>query len=136
MDHQYPYTLSDRCAQANALGISYGQLVMLLKNGWALPPQQHPIRWPEGSMHADETAVLAIPPAVKPKKAIPDGVKPKVRLTESCIACGGKCGRLPALMVQYRDDIGELHRLTLGRLCDACFLPVIAAIAPGLRLEV
>ena len=49
-----PYTLNDRVAQADAYGLSYGNFMAIIENGWKLPPLRHPIRWPEGSKHAGE----------------------------------------------------------------------------------
>lgn len=48
------YTLEDRVAQADARGMSYGNFMMFLHNGWKLPPKRKPVRWPHGSAHAGE----------------------------------------------------------------------------------
>lgn len=48
------YTLEDRVAQADAHGMSYGNFMAFLRNGWKLPPQRKPVRWPNGSKHAGE----------------------------------------------------------------------------------
>lgn len=45
------YTIEDRVAQAQAHGLSYGNLMAKLENGWPLPPLLHPVRWPAGSAH-------------------------------------------------------------------------------------
>lgn len=45
------YTINDRVAQTVAYGISYGQLMAIIKDGRPLPEMKKPIRWPEGSEH-------------------------------------------------------------------------------------
>lgn len=47
------YTLADRVAQAEACGISYGQLMSIVEAGAELPLRRK-VRWPEGSAHAGE----------------------------------------------------------------------------------
>lgn len=49
-----PYTLEDRVAQAWAYGLSYGNFMAIVENGWKLPPLRRTIVWPEGSSHAGE----------------------------------------------------------------------------------
>lgn len=53
-DDEQEYTLADRVAQADARGMSYGNFMAFLHNGWKLPPQRKPVRWPNGSKHAGE----------------------------------------------------------------------------------
>lgn len=48
------YTLEDRAAQADAHGMSYGNFMAYIHNGWKLPPRIKPVRWPNGSVHAGE----------------------------------------------------------------------------------
>lgn len=49
-----PYSINDRVAQAMAYGLSYGNFMAIIENGWKLPPLKHPIVWPIGSSHAGE----------------------------------------------------------------------------------
>ena len=48
------YTLSDRVAQADAYGLSYGQFMAHIEHGWKLPKRKKPIRWPRDSAHRGE----------------------------------------------------------------------------------
>ena len=48
------YTLADRAAQADAYGMSYGQFMACIENGWKLPKRVRPIRWPLDSVHFGE----------------------------------------------------------------------------------
>lgn len=49
-----PYTLADRVAMARAYGLSYGQYMAHIENGWNLPEMIRPVEWPEGSEHKEE----------------------------------------------------------------------------------
>lgn len=44
----------DREAQARSYGLSYGQFMPYVENGWKLPKQIRPIEWPLGSTHYGE----------------------------------------------------------------------------------
>ena len=48
------YTTADRVAQARSYGLSYGQFMAHIENGWTLPKQIRPIQWPLGSAHYGE----------------------------------------------------------------------------------
>lgn len=48
------YTLADRVAQADAYGMSYGQFMAYIENGWKLPKRIKPVRWPLDSVHFGE----------------------------------------------------------------------------------
>lgn len=48
------YTMADREAQARSYGLSYGQFIPYIENGWKLPTQIRPIQWPLGSAHFGE----------------------------------------------------------------------------------
>jgi len=48
------YTLSERAAQADAYGISYGKLMAIVENGLPMPPRIRSVRWPLGSAHWGE----------------------------------------------------------------------------------
>lgn len=45
------YTLADRVAQADAYGMSYGQFMAHIENGWKLPKRLKPVQWPLDSAH-------------------------------------------------------------------------------------
>lgn len=49
------YTTADWVAQARSYGLSYGQFMPYVENGWKLPKQIRPIQWPIGSEHYGET---------------------------------------------------------------------------------
>lgn len=51
---QPEYNFAERGAQADARGISYGQLMILLEAGQPLPPLKKSVVWPFGSKHAGE----------------------------------------------------------------------------------
>lgn len=49
------YTTADRVEQARSYGLSYGQFMPYVENGWPLPKQIRPILLPIGSEHYGET---------------------------------------------------------------------------------
>lgn len=131
MDHAR-YTLSDRCAQARALGISYGQLISLFSSGAPLPPLQRPIIWPEGSAHAGETQVFR----GWPQPEYPGEYSEPVpwSLQHKFMGCGTKTGATPSLYLKYRDWKKQYRSITLGYLCDKCARPILRDLAPGLEV--
>ena len=48
------YTLADRAAQADAYGMSYGNFMAHIENGWPLPKRKKPVCWPLDSAHRGE----------------------------------------------------------------------------------